>query len=190
MGAQPQSLARQPQSLAQQPQSLAQQQQCWQPEQRQQLGLCWLSQRHDPGRGFAAPTAILLTQLSESSLPTLLLLTSQMATLGLPGQTLRLRAHSPTLRRGPRAPKGPKYPPGGALGPKRAQRALGPMGPMGPGPMLTYVTLRGPWAHVGPRPRWRCTAGVCEAEFTLVDLHWCQARACRGWRRIAIGGHH
>ena len=113
MGAQPQSLARQPQSLAQQPQSLAQQQQCWQPEQRQQLGLCWLWKKYGGGRGFAAPTAILLTQLSESSLPTLLLLlTSQMATLGLPGQTLRLpgqtlrlRDQSPTLRRGSVPPR-------------------------------------------------------------------------------------
>ena len=81
MGAQPQSLARQAQGCH----LRSQQQQCW------QRGLFQLSQRHAPGRGFASPTAILLTQLSESSLPTLLLLlTSQMATLGLPGQTLRL----------------------------------------------------------------------------------------------------
>ena len=169
---QPSSLARQPQSLArqaqgchlisQQQQQRLQEQQCW-----QQRGLCWLPQRHVPGRGFAAPTAILLTQPAKSSLlptllllePLLLLLTSQMATLGLPGQTLRLRAQSPTLRRGPRAPKDPKRPPGGALGPKRAQRALGPMGPMGPGPMLTYVTLRGPWA-LGP---FRRTLGAGDA---------------------------
>ena len=89
------------QSLAQQPQSLAQQQQCWQPEQRQQLGLCWLW-KYQLRRGFAAAHPILLPQPAKSSLvpllpllpllllPTLLLLTSQMATLGLPGQTLRL----------------------------------------------------------------------------------------------------
>ena len=32
------------------------------------------------------------------------------------------------------------------------QGAQGARGPMGPGPMLTYVTLRGPWAQ-GPRAR-------------------------------------
>ena len=91
------SQARQPQSLAQQPQSLAQQQQCWQPEQRQQLGLCWLGKLDRRRRGFAAPTAILLPQPAKSELllpllPTLLLLTSQMATLGLT-QRLRATAH-------------------------------------------------------------------------------------------------
>ena len=51
---------------------------------------------------------------------------------------------------GPRGPRGPK---GAQGGPRGAQGGpggpWGPMGPMGPGPMLTYVTLRGPWAH-GP----------------------------------------
>ncbi len=86
---QPSSLARQPQSLARQAQGChlrSQQQQC-----RQQRGLCWLCKKYGVGRGKAAAQRILLTQPATSSLlPTLLLLTSQMATLGLPGQTLRL----------------------------------------------------------------------------------------------------
>ena len=42
---------------------------------------------------------------------------------------------------GPGGPRGPRGPKGAEGGPG------GPRGPMGPGPMLTYVSLRGPWAH-------------------------------------------
>ena len=88
MGAQPQSLARQAQGchLRSQQQQRLQQQQCW-----QQRGLCWLCKKYGVGRGKAAAQLILLTQLAKSELLPLLpllLLTSQMATLGL---TQRLR---------------------------------------------------------------------------------------------------
>ena len=72
---------------------MQQKQQQQRQQRQQQLGLCWLC-KYQLSRGFAAAHPILLTQPAKSSLllPTLLLLkpllllTSQMATLGLPGQ--------------------------------------------------------------------------------------------------------
>ena len=57
-----------------------------------QRGLCYLG-KHQLHGGFAANHVIFLPQLAESSLPT-----SQMATLGLPGQTLRLPGQTLRLR--------------------------------------------------------------------------------------------
>ena len=93
MGAQPQSLARQAQGCH----LRSQQQQCW-----QQRGLCWLCKKYGVGRGKAAAHMIPSQPAKSELLPTLLLLkplllpllllTSQMATLGLT-QRLRANAH-------------------------------------------------------------------------------------------------
>ena len=61
-------------------------------------------------------------------------------------------------------PPGQAGPRGGPGGPKGGP--MGPMGPMGPGPMLTYVTLRGPWALSGPACRGQpsCASLKCLAQ--------------------------
>ena len=89
-----------------------------------------MGKKDEVGGGKAA-AQLILPQPAKSSLllPTLLLLkpllllTSQMATLGLPGQTLRLHALKKRPPAGPWAQKGPK------TFPRRGPRA--PWGPWG-----------------------------------------------------------